>query len=155
MAVRRLQASRLVELAAQLAANPADTDVAATFLIFRAAPDMYAAAGVGVSVADGETVGRALYETGRYAEALPWFERAVGANEQGDVHGRVDHASLGSSLHLVGYCLSEQGKYAEALPWFERAVGANEQGDVHGRVDHASLGLSVAAVSQARKRLEP
>src|SRR6185503_3898042 len=48
--------------------------------------------------------------------------RAVAEKEQGDVHGRVDHASLGVSLHEVGYCLSRSGEFAAARPWFERAV---------------------------------
>ena len=78
--------------------------------------------------------------------AQPWFERAVKATEQGDIHGRVDHASLGSSLHQVGYCLSRQGQFAAAQPWFERAVKAAEQGDIHGRVDHESLGRSLHQV---------
>jgi hypothetical protein len=30
--------------------------------------------------------------------ARPWFERAVAAAEQGDIHGQVDHGSLGVSL---------------------------------------------------------
>ena len=60
-----------------------------------------------ISVADGETLGRALYEIGQFEAARPWFERAVAAKEQGDVHGRVDHESLGGSLHQVGYCLSQ------------------------------------------------
>ena len=35
---------------------------------------------------------------GQFEAARPWFERAVAEKEQGDVHGRVDHASLGRSL---------------------------------------------------------
>ena len=56
--------------------------------------------------------------------------------EQGDLHGRVDHESLGRSLHQVGYCLSSRGQFEAAQPWFERAAAAREQGDLHGRVDH-------------------
>ena len=37
-------------------------------------------------------------------QALPWFERLVAAKEKGDMHGRVDAASFGKSLHLVGDC---------------------------------------------------
>ena len=66
--------------------------------------------------------------------------------EQGDIHGRVDHESLGSSLHQVGYCLSSPSQFTSARPWFERAVAAKEQGDVHGRVDHESLGSSLHQV---------
>ncbi|MGD0109510.1 MAG: tetratricopeptide repeat protein [Rhodopila sp.] len=99
-----------------------------------------------VSVFDGEIVGGDLLQVGQFAAARPWFERAVKAAEQGDIHGRVDHASLVGSLHLVGYCLSNQGQFAAARPWFERAVKAKEQGDIHGRVDHASLGGSLHLV---------
>jgi hypothetical protein len=59
------------------------------------------------------------------------------------VHGRIDHESLGKSLHQVGLCLSSVGQDAEALPWYERAVAAKEKGDVHGRIDHASLSISL------------
>ena len=48
--------------------------------------------------------------------------------EQGDIYGRVDHESLGRSLHQVGHCLASQGQYAAAQPWFERAV--NEKRDL-------------------------
>jgi hypothetical protein len=75
-----------------------------------------------------------------------WFERAVAAAEKGDVHGRVDAASLGVSLHEVGSCHASQGKFTEALPWFGRAVAAKENGDVHERVDSASFGKSLNQV---------
>src|SRR2546423_1075969 len=91
-------------------------------------------------------IGTALYKIGRSSEARPWFERAGGEREEGDVHGRIDHASLGSSLHQVGYCLSSTGQYAEARPWFERAVAEKEKGDVHGRIDHESLASSLHQV---------
>jgi hypothetical protein len=105
-------------------------------------------------VTDGfqwHVVGKAVAELGRFAEALPWFERAVAAAEKGDVHGRVDAASLGKSLHQVGCCYASVGQFAEALPWFERAVAAKEKGDVHGRVDAASLGATHEAVDHALK----
>ncbi len=56
---------------------------------------------------------------------------------------RVDHDSLGISLHQAGYCLASEGQFAVAQTWFERAVTAKEQGDIHGRVDHESLGRSL------------
>src|SRR6185295_13710644 len=98
------------------------------------------------SVEASVTIGRALIEIGHFAAARPWFERAVAEKEKGDVHGRIDHESLGSSLHQVGYCLSSTGEFAAARPWFERAVAAAEKGDVHGRIDHASLGRSLNLV---------
>ena len=46
-------------------------------------------------------VGYRLTSTGEFGTARPWFERAVAEAEKGDVHGRVDHESLGKSLHQV------------------------------------------------------
>ena len=71
---------------------------------------------------------------------------AVAEKEKGDVHGRVDCESLGSSLHRVGYCLTSTGGGGAARPWFERAVAEKEKGDVQGRVDHESLGRSLHQV---------
>ncbi|WP_437577027.1 tetratricopeptide repeat protein [Sorangium sp. So ce887] len=93
-----------------------------------------------------DMAGRALCTGGRFDEALPWCERAVEAKKKGDVHGRVDHASLGKSLHLVGDCHSSAGRFNQALPWYERAIEAAEKGDVHGRVDHVNLGSSLHQV---------
>ena len=95
---------------------------------------------------ESHMVGNAIAHLGRYAEALPWFERAVAAAEKGDAHGQVDATSLGTSLHQVGYCYSSRNRFAEALPWFKRAVAAAKKGDVHGRVDSASLGRSLHQV---------
>ena len=39
-------------------------------------------------------VGMCYGKFGEFREALPWFERAVKANEKGDIYGRVDEASL-------------------------------------------------------------
>ena len=46
---------------------------------------------------DSEHLGKSLHlvgycysSLGQFAEALPWFERAVAAKEKGDVHGRLD-----------------------------------------------------------------
>ena len=73
-------------------------------------------------------VGDCYSSQGQFAEALPWFERAVAAKEKGDVHGRVDAASLGVSLHGVGDCHSSLGQLAEALPWLERVASLQEKG---------------------------
>ena len=83
-------------------------------------------------------VGDRVSQTGDDEGADRWFERAVAEKEQGDVHGRVDHASLGGAY--TGRLLRVAEGTMKARPWFERAVTEAEQGDVHGRVDHASLG---------------
>ena len=69
------------------------------------------------------------------------------------MHGRIDHESLGISLHQVGYCLSSTGQYAEARPWFERAVAEAEKGDVHGRIDHVRLSISLRALATCLRQL--
>jgi hypothetical protein len=50
-------------------------------------------------------VGYCCLSSRRYGEALPWYQKAVAGQEQGDVHSGVDHVSLGASLHLLGVCL--------------------------------------------------
>jgi tetratricopeptide (TPR) repeat protein len=70
------------------------------------------------------------------------------------VHGRIDHASLGISLHQVGYCFSRTGRFEEARPWFERAVEAKQKGDVHGRIDHESLVTTLRAGAAYLRNLQ-
>ena len=55
-------------------------------------------------------------EPGSVRGGAAWFERAVAAKEQGDIHGRVDHASLGRSLHKVGDCLSSRASSPRRSP---------------------------------------
>jgi tetratricopeptide (TPR) repeat protein/predicted phosphodiesterase len=151
--VRLAQRQRLLVLASELDARPASTELAAALLLFPLRPPAWEEAGEGMSIEEGETLGRALWQIGRFDDALPWYERAVEAAQQGDVHGRVDHESLGRSLHQVGDCLSSTGQFEAARPWFERAVEAAQQGDVHGRVDHESLGLSLREGARCLRRL--
>jgi hypothetical protein len=42
-------------------------------------------------------------------------------SEQGDVHGRVDHAGLGTSMRAVAYCLEQEGQAEAAEIWRDRA----------------------------------
>ncbi len=144
--VREVQSQRLTEVAAKVIENPADSNSARTLLLFPTSPQAWEKTGNTISPQDGSVVGRSLYEIGRFQEAQPWFERAVAEGEKGDEDGRVNHDSLGTSLHLVGYCLSSTGRFQEAQPWFERAVAAAEKEDAQGRVDHASLGVSLHQV---------
>jgi tetratricopeptide (TPR) repeat protein/predicted phosphodiesterase len=145
-AVRVAQRARLLEVATALDENPAQVDLAMVLNGFRLRPEDWIEEGSELSGDEGEVIGGALYETGKFDPARRWFERAVEEKRQGDAHGRVDHASLGRSLHLVGYCLSSVGKYDIAHPWFERAVEEAKRGDMHGRVDHTSLGRSLHLV---------
>ena len=111
---------------------------------------------------EGEWLGAALVEIGRFDAARPWYERAVSEAERADVHGRVDHESLGSSMHQVGYCLTSVGDYATARPWYERAVKEMAQGDVFGRVDAEYLAIArrslagcIAAIDGAQPPASP
>ena len=109
--VRQVQKNRLIEVSKEVVANPADTKQAKTLMLFPVLPVVWEAANTKISAADGEWIGASLLRIGRFEQAQPWFERAVAEAEQGDVHGRVDHASLGSSLHQVGDCLSSLGRF--------------------------------------------
>jgi hypothetical protein len=87
---------------------------------------------VASSTINSAAVGRALYEIGNFGAAQLWCERAVAKAQRGDMHARVDHASLGSSLHRIEDCLSSQGQFAAAPPWYERAVAKKQKADVYG-----------------------
>ena len=150
--VRLAQRRRLTELANDLAAHPASAELAAAVMAFPLDPQVWEESRAEISIGDGEILGRALYDIGRFDEARPWFERAVEAAQQGDVHGRINHESLGVSLHQVGFCLSRTEKFDEARPWFERAVEAAQQGDVHGRINHASLSASLLIGAECLRR---
>jgi tetratricopeptide (TPR) repeat protein len=150
--VSTVQMKRFLELAGRISANPADLNHVTLLLDYPLSPGIWSEMRGSFSVEEGELVGRALCEVGRFEEARPWFERAVPEAEKGDVHGRMDHASLGISLHEVGYCYSRTGRFEEARPWFERALTEKAQGDVNGRVDHDSLGRSVHEVGYCYSR---
>ena len=145
-AVVRVQARQMIEIARDLADRPHLADLAARFMAYLPDLGRWKDQDAAVTGEEGAAAGNALIEIGAFEAARPWFERAVAEEEKGDVHGRVDHASLGSSLHLVGDCLTSTGQFEAARPWFERAVAEAEKGDVHGRVDHESLGRSLHQV---------
>jgi hypothetical protein len=52
-----------------------------------------------------QMIGRCLSSKGRFNQARDRFERAPIAFKRGDLHGRTDHAWLGSCLHDIGDCL--------------------------------------------------
>ena len=141
--VKDAQSRRLVEIAEGVAAAPNRSDLAAILMTYPVDPAWWTEAQVDISIEGGQSIGDALAEIGQFNPARPWYERAVAEAEKGDVHGRIDHESLSSSLHQVGYCLSSTGEFADAQPWYERAVAEAEKGDVHGRIDHQSLGSSL------------
>lgn len=141
-----------VSAAQRFKEHPGDAQASALFLSYPAALEFWTALlpeEAALSLHAHE-VGEGIVEGGRYDEALPWFERAVEIKQKGDVHGRVDHESLGRSLHQVGDCHGSVGRYDEALGWFERAVEAKQKGNIHGRVNHDSLRISLDAVHRCR-----
>ena len=144
--MRHAQFQRFVDCGRAVTETPADAETAGRLLVFPADPATWMNAGVLPTSADGTTAALGLLEVGHFEQARPWFERAVTEAEQGDIDGRVDHESLGTSLHQVGDCYTSIGQFDKARPWFERAVTEAEQGDIDGRVDHESLGRSVNLV---------
>ncbi len=143
--VRQTQAEHFVEVAREFINGPGDPNLAGKLTAFSLSIEAWS----GIEYFSGDQdhwIGCALYELGRWADGLPWFERAVQAAEKGDTHGRVDHQTLGASFHQVGMCHSKLGNFREALPWFERAIETAEKGDSNGMVDHQFLGTSVGAV---------
>ncbi|MBI2906367.1 MAG: tetratricopeptide repeat protein [Chloroflexi bacterium] len=66
-------------------------------------------------------VGYCLASLGKFAEALPWYERAVAASEKGDIHGRVDQESVIVSLQSGATCLRKAGRSREAKEWEAKA----------------------------------
>lgn len=144
--IREAQRSRLIRLAREVSKRPADLELASVLTVFPLVPTAWETDGANLATVDGEAVGDALAEIGQYDSARPWYEWAVARLEQADVHGRVDHGSLGRNLHQAGYCLSAVGKYLEARHWYERAVAEFEQAYVQGHGDHRSLGRSLNQV---------
>ena len=51
---------------------------------------------------------------------------AVGEAEKGDVHGRIDHASLGRSLRAGAACLKKLGETGLAREWERKASDAEQ-----------------------------
>jgi tetratricopeptide (TPR) repeat protein len=140
------QAARFKELAQGVWSNPANLEDVTLFLSYPLTPELWASRGVSFTLTM-EVVGDALIEVGRFQQARPWFECAIAEKEKGDADGRIDHQSLGTSLHWVGYCHSSIGQFNDARPWFERAVAQAEQGDIHGRIDHENVAVSMEALA--------
>jgi tetratricopeptide (TPR) repeat protein len=94
------------------------------------------------------------YQQGQWPAAAGWFEQAVAEKRQGDRHGRVHHASLGSSLHQLGMCAFQQGEWPAAAGWFEQAVAEARQGDIFGRVDQGRVAKSEESLALCRKKMD-
>jgi tetratricopeptide (TPR) repeat protein/predicted phosphodiesterase len=137
------QARALVAAARDVATQPNRADLAARLFLFQPDAARWTVSGASPTADDAFAVGRALYEIGRFEEALAWEMWAVENADQEALDDPVDHQRRGEGLHNVGASLSRLGQSAAAQDWFERAVAEKEEGDVHGRVDHESLGKSL------------
>ncbi len=75
--------------------------------------------------------------------ARPCYEQAAEELSQGNLDGRVDHASVGYCLHWVGVYYDQAGDCAQAIRWLERAVAETRKVDLGGYVDGlgSSLGM--------------
>jgi tetratricopeptide (TPR) repeat protein len=148
---RRALFQGLLAAARALAERPADLDPREAVLAYPlAVTDWSAVIGGGH---EAHIIGTALAKLGRFADALPWYERAVADKERASADRRVDPDSVGASLHQLGYCHAHLGEFEHALPWFERAVASKQRGDGRGRVDSASLATSLYQVGHCHAQL--
>ena len=92
-------------------------------------------------------------QQGQWPAAAGWFMQAVVETSQGVLHGRVDHESLGSSLHGLGNCAFQQREWSAAAGWCEQAVAEKRQGDIFGRVDQGSVANSEKSLALCRKKM--
>ena len=88
---------------------------------------------LGFADGDNAAVAAALYRhatrlraDGRPAEAVPFFQRAVGIDER--VYGQ-DHEEVATNLRALAGALRAAGRAEEALPYQERVVAVSEQAD--------------------------
>lgn len=104
--VARAQSRRLLELAEAVAAAPHRTDLARLLAGYALDRPRGTAPEDQWSFAETMVIGQALSAIGQFATARSWFECAAAQAEQGDAHGRVDHASLDESLSSLAACLA-------------------------------------------------
>jgi len=150
-AIRVAQHQRFIGLAHELITVQANATRAARLLVYPLTIEAWKERNETFSIEESETLGNALSEIGRFAEAFPWYQRAVEVREH--VDGQKDYARLSCSLHNLGYCLSSQGQFNEARAWFERAVAARQHPDCQGCIDQEGLGRSLHEVGNCLSSL--
>jgi CHAT domain-containing protein/Tfp pilus assembly protein PilF len=93
--------------------------------------------------------GNALYEAGRYAEALPYWEKAVRLAER--VYGR-NHPQTAAYLNEVAMLYKDMGQYGKAEPLFQRCLQILEDklGKDHPLVAQSLNNLAVLYDNQGR-----
>jgi tetratricopeptide (TPR) repeat protein len=78
-----------------------------------------------------------LYQTGRYAEAVPLARRALAIREKAL---GPDHPAVGGALNNVAELYRAQGRYAEAEPLYKRTASIFEKAL---GADHPDVGTSL------------
>ncbi len=93
---RDAHAATFLAAAEAVSYDPAASDLVADLVCYPLDPERWLLADhpLALSGSDCHSIGQGLSEIGLFDEARPWYERAVAEAEKGDVHGRVDHASL-------------------------------------------------------------
>ena len=151
--LRRLQVAAMVEAAKAVNANPADPEAIRRFLSYPLVWDRWVV-WADSTTADGfDEIGMALYQLGRFSVAIPWYEQAQAEKGQGDLHGRVNHESLGVTLHEIGNCFFQQGEWPKAAEWYEQAQAEARQGDLYRRKNKESVVISLRALVRVLKLL--
>ena len=151
--LRRLQGGAMVEAAKAVNANPADPEAFGRFLSYPLVWERWAVWANSITADGFHEIGMALYELGRFSIALPWYEQAQAEKGRGDLHGRVDHQSLGTTLHEIGNCFYQQGEWPKAAEWYEQAQAEKGQGDIYRRINKQSIAISLRALIRVLKIL--
>ena len=123
-AIGKTRHRRLLATARELCERPTDVALATALLGFRLAPGDWMRVDMPLDAKECYQLALALIEIGEFEQARPWAEQATE-----DIHGRIDHESLGKSLHLIGFCYSSIGEFEQARPWYEQATEEARKGD--------------------------
>ena len=96
----------------------------------------------------------ALYQQGKYGEAIPVAKEALEVAEQ--TFG-PDHPNVATSLNWVALVYKKQGQYAKAGPLYKRALGIYEKalGPEHPHVATALNNLAGLYLSQGQYTPRP
>jgi len=86
---------------------------------------------------DADNQFKGLYAEGRYAEALPFAEKALRLGER---EFGADHPTTATLLNNLAELYRAQGKYAEAGPLYARALAIFEMAL---GPEHPSVGVSL------------
>ena len=92
---------------------------------------------------------RYLYQAGKYAEAIPVAQRALGLAE---LEYGLDHPQVGTSVNDLGALFHVQGRYTEAEPLLKRGLALREKslGPEHADVALSLRNLAFLYLDQGR-----